>query len=53
MKKKILNFRYIFVFAVLFALGLFYAKDLFSGGLAAIILCSLASWFGQFVTSLG
>lgn len=45
MKKKILNFRYIFVFAVLFALGLFYAKDLFSGGLAAIILCSLVFVF--------
>lgn len=41
MKKKILNFRYVFVFAVMMALGLFYAKDLFSGALAAIILCSL------------
>ena len=33
------------MFAVLFALGLFYAKDLFSGGLAAIILCSLVFVF--------
>ena len=45
MKKKILNFRYIFVFAVLFALGLFYAKDLFSGELASIILCSFVFVF--------
>lgn len=45
MKKKILNFRYVFVFAVLFALGLFYAKDIFSAGIAAIILCSLVFVF--------
>lgn len=41
MKKKILNFRAVFVFACLFALGLFYAKDIICGSLAAIILCGL------------
>ena len=45
MKKKILNFRAVFVFAGLLALGLFYAKDIISGSLSAIILCVLTFIF--------
>lgn len=40
-----MNFRYVFVFAALLALGLFYAKDIISGGIAAIIMCSLVFVF--------
>lgn len=41
MKKKIINFRAVFVFATLLALGLFYAKDIISGELGGIIVVGL------------
>ncbi len=45
MKKKLINFRAVFVFATLLALGLFYAKDVFSGEASGIILVGLVLIF--------
>lgn len=47
MKKKLVNFRAVFVFAAVLALGLFYAKDIISGEVGGIIVVALT--LGLFV----
>ncbi len=45
MKKRVINFRTIFVFALMLALGVLYAKDIFSASASAIILIVLLVGF--------